>query len=259
MSDPGKRIRSALLFSDVHLGWSICARHHVRLLGRLPEAADDAELIVLNGDVIDRHRRPGGTTQLELVQRLEALVAGWRGEGREVVYVEGNHDPIDGATGALRPDRWRHDFRGANDERIRVLHGHRFDDARFVAGPYERFGRHVIALENRLHDAALMRLSYRLGPGWLVGLWGLSEDRAWRPRLPGRVAPLLEGIDVLVHGHFHYGPGHGRIGAIPTWRSGAWVSCGHLGSVDRILRYRDGRFERLELRGDRWRPSQDGR
>src|SRR5262249_1002786 len=86
------RIRRALLLSDLHLGWAVCARQHAELLDRLPEAADDAELIVLNGDVIDAHRGVPGSLEEDLVARLAGLVATWRGEGRTVVYVEGNHD-----------------------------------------------------------------------------------------------------------------------------------------------------------------------
>ncbi len=252
-------IRSALFFSDLHLGWSVCQRQHHRLLERLPEAVEDAELIVMNGDIVDRHRRPGHGSALETVQRLHALVSGWRQEGRQVVYVEGNHDPMEGAGGALQPDRWYHDFESAEGKRVRVMHGHRFAHRSFVPGVYEGYGRHLLAIENRLNTLPLMRRLYPLGPGWFVGGVGLLEDRLWRPRFPAQSAPMLEAVDVLVHGHFHFGPGQGRIGAIPTFKSGSWVSTGHLGSVDRMLRYRMGRFERLELRGQRWSASRDGR
>jgi hypothetical protein len=71
-------VRNALLFSDVHLGWSICSRHHARWLARLPEAAGDADLIVLNGDVIDGHRRVQRAAERDLVSQLAELVTGWR-------------------------------------------------------------------------------------------------------------------------------------------------------------------------------------
>ena len=146
--------------------------------------------------------------------RLEALVEGWRREGREVVYVEGNHDPMEGATGRLRPDRWHHDFELSSGERVRVLHGHRFSPERFVHGTYEGLGRHFLALENDLYRRAAPRAVYPFGPGWVVGLWGLVEDRLWRPKMPAKAAPMLPEVDVLVHGHFHFGPGQGRIGRV---------------------------------------------
>ena len=55
---------------------------HARLLDRLPEAACDAELVVLNGDLIDLHRGLPTTLEMELVARLADLVATWRAEGR---------------------------------------------------------------------------------------------------------------------------------------------------------------------------------
>jgi len=252
-------VRRALLLSDIHLGWSICARQHAELLERLPEAVDDAELVVLNGDVIDTHRGLPRGIEAEFVARLVAMVAAWRAEGRRVVYIEGNHDvACEGMP--LVPDRWSFDWEGAHGERVRVLHGHRFEENAFRPGAYENVGRHLLRFENQLYaHAAPMRGVYRFGPGWLVGAVGLAEDILWTRDFPARVTPLLPGVDVLVHGHFHFGAARRTIAGVATWRTGAWVSHGHLGSVDRMLRYRDGRFERIGLEGGRIRAFDDGR
>jgi UDP-2,3-diacylglucosamine pyrophosphatase LpxH len=254
-------IENALIFSDVHLGWVICDRHHARWLERLPEAVDDAELVILNGDIIDAHRRVCRRTERELVEQLEALVAGWRREGRTVVYIEGNHDAdLDAAHNGLRPERWCYDFETRHGERVRVLHGHRFAPGEYRAGAYERAGRPILAFENRAYGRhAWLQSSYRFGPRYLVSAIGSLECSLWRRRLPAWLTPLLGDVDVLAHGHIHYGPGQGRIGAVTTWRTGAWVSPGHRGSVDRMLRYRGGRFERIGWSGGRWQASDDGR
>lgn len=256
-----RRVRRALLLSDVHLGWSVCARQHVRLLDRLPEAVDDAELVVLNGDMIDGHRGLPRGVEAELVGRLSEMVGAWRAEGRQVVYVEGNHDLVaDAETMPVGPDRWSFDWEGAGGERVRVLHGHRFAEEPYRSGAYEAVGRHLIRAENHLYaHVTPARAAYRYGPGWFVGAVGFTEDVLWTRDFPGRVAPLLPGADVLVHGHFHFGRAHRRIAGKPVWRSGAWVSHGHLGSVNRMLRYRDGRFERIGLEGKGFRAFDDGR
>jgi UDP-2,3-diacylglucosamine pyrophosphatase LpxH len=246
-------IRRALIFSDTHFGWTVCSAAHRELLAALPAAADDAELVILNGDITDVHRGLPRAEERELVAQLEALCAQWRREGRQVVRIEGNHDrdasPI-----------WNYTFEGAHGERVLVLHGHRFSDEAFAPGPYEHFGRHVLTVENyALARARVLRATYGLGWGWFVGAWGLAEDRLWRPPFPGRVAPLLDGYDVLVHGHFHFGAGRTEIAGRPAWKSGAWVSRGHLGTVDRMLRYRDGRWERIALARGTWRATDDGR
>lgn len=226
---------------------------------RLPEAVDDAELVVLNGDIVDGHRGLLRGLEAELVARLSEMISGWRAEGREVVYVEGNHD-THGDELPVRPDRWVHDWEGAHGERIRTLHGHRFSDEVFREGLYEGLGKHLIWLENKMYaEIRAMRRAYSFGPGWLVGAIGKTEDVLWTRDFPRRVARLLGEADVLLHGHFHFGKGRWAIHGKPVWRTGAWVSRGHLGSVDRMLRYRDGRFERIGLDGERFRAIDDGR
>mgnify|MGYP001613993969 FL=1 len=253
------RVRRAIFLSDLHLGWVACHELHRGLLDRLPEAVDDAELIVLNGDILDAYRGFVRACDAELVERLARLVEQWRREGRRVVYVEGNHDPPGRGAGlrgmgaavpepGLRPQAWRFDFLGADGERVRVLHGHRFADTAEPLGPYEGHGRRLLAVENRLQaDHPAVRSAYRGGGGWLVGAVGFCETTLWRRRFPARVAPLLADCDVLIHGHFHFGPGRWRIGGRPVFKSGPLASAGHFGSVDRLLRYDFGRFQRLAL------------
>ena len=253
-------VQSALLFSDVHLGWAICSRHHARWLRHLPEAVDDAELVVLNGDVVDGFRRVQRTVEQEFVARLAELAEGWRREGRRVVYIEGNHDAVPGPSSRLFPDRWYLDFETRAGERVRVLHGHRFSASETLWESYDRAGRGLLSLENFVYSrSATLRSLYRLGPGWIVSAAGALECFLGRKALPRRITPLLDGVDVLVHGHIHYGPGRGRIGTVPTWRTGSWVSPGHLGTVDRMLRYRQGRFERIGWSGRGFRAFDDGR
>ncbi len=254
------RVRSALLFSDVHLGWAICSSHHARWLSRLPEAVGDAELIVLNGDIVDGYRGVQRAEERDLVQRLAELVAGWRREGRRVVYLEGNHDALPDASQPLRPEGWSFDFETDRGERVRVLHGHRFSESEHPHSAYDRVGRRVLALENFLYGRlAALRTLHRLGPGWLGSAVCWLECSAARWTMPTRLLPHLGAADVLVHGHTHFGPGRGRIGALPTWRTGSFVSPGHIGTADRMLRYRAGRFERIGWSGGSWRAFDDGR
>jgi len=152
------------------------------------------------------------------------------------------------------------DFATARGERVRVLHGHRFSETEVAWARYDRVGSAVLPLENLVYGRLEpLQSLYRFGPGWLVAAIGSIECRVARRTLPARVAPLLAGVDALLHGHIHYGPGRGRIGDVATWRTGSWVSPGHLGSFDRMLRYRSGRFERIGWTNGAWRAFDDGR
>jgi UDP-2,3-diacylglucosamine pyrophosphatase LpxH len=253
-------VRNALVFSDVHLGWSICSRHHAEWLARLPEAAGDADLIVLNGDVVDGHRRVQRAAERDLVAQLAELVASWRAEGRSVVYLEGNHDAHASAAQPLSPDRWMLDFETAAGERVRVLHGHRFSPSELSWAAYDRLGRSALGLENFVYGRVpALHSLYRFGPGWLISAVGAVECFLARRELPARALSLVGDVDVLLHGHIHYGPGQGRIGNVATFRTGSFVSPGHLRSADRMLRYRAGRFERIGWSGGSWRAFSDGR
>lgn len=256
-----ERVRKALLFSDLHLGWTVCGRLHHALMDRIHEAAGDAELIVMNGDIIDVYRPPPRSIESEVIARFVEVVNGWRAEGRRVVYVEGNHDHVEHAPRLpISPETWLFDWEGALGERIRVTHGHRFSDEPYHLGSYERYGRHILRFENDVYGKIeTMHRTYPFGLGWLVGAIGWTEDMLWTRDFPGRARPLLPGVDVLVHGHFHFGKGHWHIGKLPLWRTGAWVSHGHKGSVDRMLRYEDGRFQRIGLGPRGFRPIDDGR
>jgi len=73
------------------------------------------------------------------------------------------------------------------------------------------------------------------------------------------VTPLLEDVDVVLHGHIHFGRGRGGIAGRPSWRTGSWVSAAQPGAADRMLRYRTGRFERITWSSGGWRAAPDDR
>jgi UDP-2,3-diacylglucosamine pyrophosphatase LpxH len=249
-----------IAFSDIHLGWAICAGQHERWLQRLPAAVDDAELVLLNGDVIDGVRGSPRAADADLLHRLAGLVDQWRREGRRVVYLEGNHDRDLDASYPLRPQGWYHDFETHEGVRMRALHGHRFSAAAANWELYDRLGRGLLAAENRAYGRLpVLRSLYRMGPGWLVSAIGATECALARRMLAKTLETLTHTVDVVLHGHIHYGPGRGRAGRIATWRTGSWVSAGHLLTADRMFRYRNGRFERIGWLGRRWGAFDDGR
>ena len=253
------RVEEALFLSDLHLGWVPLVPIHRRLLAQLERAAGDASLVVLNGDIVDGYRGQPSDGTREVVERFCERVQAWRDEGREVVVIEGNHDPAGTTPAPLSAERWRYDFTGSRGERVRVLHGHRFSDEVEPLGVYEGFGRHFLRFENHAYGASgLLRWMYPWSIGWVVGAVGRVEDIVWRRSILEAIG-RMDDVDVVVHGHLHFGPGSIRAGRVILFRSGAWVSAGHRGCVDRILRYRRGDFERLALDGGGFVVTRDGR
>ena len=132
-----------------------------------------------------------------------------------------------------------------------MLHGHRFSASELTWAAYDRLGRGVLGAENFVYGRVpALRSLYRFGPGWLGAAVASVECFVARRQLPARVASLVDGVDVLLHGHIHYGPGHGRIGDVATWRTGSFVSPGHLRTrrPHAALSRRPLRADRLERR-----------
>ena len=185
-------VRSALVFSDVHLGWSICSRHHAEWLARLPEAAGDAELIVLNGDVVDAFRRvqraasaiscrssrsssPAGAPRGAASSTSKGITTPQRARGAAA-----RPGPLaarlrDRATGDARPRAARPPLLGFRDRmgRLRSRRARRARGSRTSS----------TAASPALHSL------YRFGPGWLVSAVGALECFLARRELPARVAP----------------------------------------------------------------------
>jgi len=246
-----KPVSRALILSDLHLGWAMCGRLHRKLLKNLHHLAENAELIVLNGDIIDHARRVFSSRGAGRIQYLQKLVNDWKRAGKQVVYIEGNHDSRARADRGFRPDCAVLDFRGVYNERIRIFHGH---DPHSSAGrSYHRNGGIFLALDNFIFaKVALIRPMMRVILRRLYGFIAWIEDRLCRKGIMEHCRSLAHDADVLVHGHMHFGPCSYHAGDIPVYRSGSWVSPGQAGTANTLLRYNMGTFEHLELVGNDW-------
>ena len=245
--------REALFFSDIHLGWVPCYEDHVLWLRHLPEAVGDADLIVMNGDIVDLSRGCHRKEERALIDDLKARVQRWRSEGRRVLYLEGNHDLMERAAPDFTPSDWMAEIRGHRGERILALHGHRFSDAPWSPTPYERLGKHLLRLENALYAQVPWILPFygkTLGRG--PDHIGQLESQAWARKLPGRIASLVQAGDQLVVGHTHFDRGYRDIAGVGVWRTGAWIQGGQASSANRMLRYHKGLFRRVGWDGNEW-------
>lgn len=247
-----KPVTQALILSDLHLGWTICGKLHRKLLKNIHHLADKAELIVLNGDIIDYARRVFSSSGAGRIQFLKKLIEDWKKAGKEVVYIEGNHDLREHADAGFMPDCATLDFRGVHNERIRIFHGH---NPQSPAGKrYDTTGTAFLALDNYIFAKIpllrpLMRLLFRR----IYGLIARVEDRMNRQGMTERCSDLASEVDILIHGHMHFGPSSYSVDGTPVYRSGSWVSPGQAGTANTMLRYNSGTFEHIALVDGEWR------
>jgi len=246
-----ERISHAIIISDIHLGWAACNETHARLLGNLYKITENAELIILNGDIIDHLRRAFSRSSRRLIGKMQSLVVEWRARGTSVVYIEGNHDRAGIAADGFIPEYPFYEFFGHEGEKIRVFHGHEEMSPRIT--DYDAIGSVIHSADNFLFSRyPLLRPMMKAVSGGFQRLFAYLEDLAWHANIKRILAGRFHDADVFVHGHMHFGPFHYMVNGKPVYRSGSWVSGGCPGVSTGLLRYIKGKFERLDLVGEEW-------
>ena len=87
---------------------------------------------------------------------------------------------------------------------------------------------------------------------------GMLETRGRFGTFVARIDPADNAMATAAHTYVSAARSLG-IDKAEAMRYGAWVATGHLGTVNRMLRYRDGAWQRIGLTGGRWRAIDDGR
>jgi UDP-2,3-diacylglucosamine pyrophosphatase LpxH len=248
-----KRIDHAIIISDIHLGWAACGNTHLRLLNNLYKIADAAELIILNGDIIDHLRKTFSRRSRGLIRKACDLVRMWRACGKGVIYIEGNHDRAGIVAQEFIPEYPFFEFTGTGGEKIFVFHGHEEMSPRI--SEYDNIGSALLSADNYAYTRIpLLRPFLSCVGARFHGLVACCEDLVWHDRIRRHLARFRPDADVIVHGHMHFGPFHYTVNGRPVYRSGSWVSDGQTGVPTGLLRYVMGKFERLDLVGDEWVP-----
>ncbi|MCP4132183.1 MAG: hypothetical protein GY754_14525 [bacterium] len=249
-----KKISHAVIISDIHLGWALCGTAHERLLNCLPEIAGESELVILNGDIVDYFRSAYNKKGARTIEAFKKLIQTWKKAGKQVVYIEGNHDRKEIADKNFSPDCLSYDFTGHNGETIRIFHGHRSGTETYRPGPYDRYGSKLLKLDNLvLSKLPFLKKALPFLVGWIYGIIGFIEDKLWQKGLRKRLHELSRDVEVLVHGHIHFGARKYTINNKPVYRSGSWVSGGQVGTTNSLLRYTKGKFERIKITATGWK------
>jgi UDP-2,3-diacylglucosamine pyrophosphatase LpxH len=122
----GRSMFDAVIISDLHLGSDNCqARHLVEFLERIVENQLQTQRLILNGDVFDsidfRRLKKTHWKVLSLLRKLS--------DHLEIIWLCGNHDGSAEIVSHLLGVTVAEEYAlTSGQEKILVLHGHRFDE-----------------------------------------------------------------------------------------------------------------------------------
>jgi UDP-2,3-diacylglucosamine pyrophosphatase LpxH len=243
-----KRYRS-IFISDVHLGTRDCRVD--LLLDFLRET--ECETLFLVGDILDFWQMKRNWFWPETHSTVIQKILRKSRHGTKVVYVEGNHDPVDRFLGQFLDRGSAHFgdleivrewvYRSVDGRSFLVIHGDQFDLCMQSAPWLTRFGDWGYSVLLRL-NIALGAVNRILGR---TTRWSLSRAVKRRVKRVTRFIGEYESIlaraakdrkmDGVICGHIHQ-PANTRYPDGLYMNSGDWVEHGSA-----LVEHEDGRFE----------------
>jgi len=235
-----------LVVSDLHMGNKLhsCRR---AFLAFVEFAIDNDYSICINGDGIDiaqlsfKHLTSELTPSLRVMPRL--------GEHQSIYYTVGNHDIVLehflSDIGGMKVVPFLTVYSG--DQRIRVEHGHMYDDM-FLRFPrtyyvFMAIGHLAILMGPRVYDA-IHELNARIiaFAEWMFSGFGLvkREKEEVSNRIEGErecfregaEAVGMRGFDAVVFGHTHLNGTVELAEGLKYYNTGAWFSKPHCVAID---------------------------
>ena len=206
-------MHDAIVISDIHLGSDNCqARQLVTFLHLIHQGEIRTRRLILNGDVFDsidfRRLKKQHWKILSLLRKLSDDI--------EIIWINGNHDgPSEIVSNLLGVTVRDEIIIASGDQRILLLHGHRFDQ--FI----DRY-----PLTTALADA-MYRLLQRLDKSHTIARHAKHNSkmflRCTQQIEDGAVAYAEKlGCDAVCCGHTHF-PVANRTGAVHYFNSGCWT------------------------------------
>ena len=229
-----KRYKNVFLTGDLHLG-DAAFRDEQKLVDLIKQ--DTFDCVVFGGDTFDAWR---GTSERDLVVRYDQLFKFLQKVKSKVVFIKGNHDPnIDFLKKLGFSVRKRLKYVGALGERVKVLHGHEFDDD---CARWEFLTKKIVYLEERLNrvltkidNDAIIRMARLMGDVDIKRIWKNFHNRT----------KYYRHVDALLFGHLHT-PAEGMKGKVKYYNWGGWQKDYSLNP--RYLVHKNGKFSNLEVK-----------
>lgn len=230
-----KKYNNVFVTGDTHLG-DVVFNYEDKLVDAIKQ--DNFDAIIFGGDTFDPWR--GGSIK-DIIAKYDQLFKFLQKLKSKVVFIRGNHDPhIDVLKQFGFSVRKRFKYIGSLGERVKVSHGHEFDD---TCRRWEFFIKRIAYVENKINQCltkidneAFIRFMN------LIKLNKIDLQRvlsSFRERVNN-----YRNTDAFLFGHTHL-PMTEEQGKVKFYNWGAWQK--EFGEKPHVIVHREGKFNNIEL------------
>jgi len=229
-----KKYHKVFVTGDTHLG-DVVFNYQDKLVDAIKR--DNFDAVVFGGDTFDPWR---GNSIREILAKYDQLFKFLQKIKGRVVFIRGNHDQdIDILKRLGFSVRKRFKYIGSLGERVKIIHGHEFDDD---CRRWEFITRKVSFVENKINQCltkidnqTFIRFIRLLGD---IDLKRILEN--FRAR-----ANHYRHTDALIFGHTHL-PMTDEAGKVKFYNWGGWQKDFDLDP--RVVIHKEGKFSNLDIK-----------
>jgi UDP-2,3-diacylglucosamine pyrophosphatase LpxH len=229
-----KKYHNVFITGDTHLGDAVFS-YEDKLVESIKR--DNFDAVVFGGDTFDPWR---GTSSEDLVVRYKLLFKFLQKLKTKVVFIKGNHDPeIDFLKKMGFSVKKKFKYVGSLGEKIKVIHGHEFDDA---CRRWEFLTSRIAYLENKINQC-LMR-SDKESFVRFINLINKIDVKRVLSNFRQRVGHYSN-VDALVFGHTHL-PMTEEKEKVKIYNWGGWQK--DFGLNPHYLVHKAGKFSNIDVK-----------
>ncbi|KKQ80252.1 MAG: hypothetical protein UT02_C0012G0003 [Parcubacteria group bacterium GW2011_GWC2_38_7] len=230
-----RKYNKVFVTGDTHLG-DVVFNYQDKLVEAIKQ--DDFDAVIFGGDTFDPWR--GGSVN-DILAKYDQLFKFLQKLKSRVIFIAGNHDPnIEVLKKLGFTVRQKFKYIGSLGERVKIIHGHEFDDA---CRRWEFVTKRIAYVENKINQG-LTKINNEAFIRFmnLVRINKIDLNRVLN-NFRERVGQYRN-TDVLVFGHTH-SPMTEEQGKVKFYNWGAWQK--EFGTKPHIIIHKDGKLNNIEL------------
>jgi len=230
-----KKYNNVFVTGDTHLG-DVLFNYQDKLVAAIKQ--DNFDAVIFGGDTFDPWR--GGSVK-DILAKYDQLFKFLQKLKSKVVFIAGNHDPnIDVLKKLGFTVRQKFKYIGSFGERVKIIHGHEFDDA---CKRWEFLIRRVAYVENKVNQCLA-----KIDNEAFIRFMNLMKiNRLDLKRVLNTFRERINNyrhIDTLIFGHTHL-PMTEEQGRLKIYNWGAWQK--EFGEKPHFIIHKEGKFNNIEL------------